>query len=85
MHGSALIKAGPRSIRQREKGNECMKKLCSALLALALSLSLCLPAFAAESFTDVEGWAAPYIERAASLGLVSGVGGGRFAPDSQVS
>lgn len=62
-----------------------MKKLCSALLALALCLGLCLPAFAAESFTDVEGWAAPYIERAASLGLVSGVGGGRFAPDSQVS
>ena len=62
-----------------------MKKLCSALLALALCLGLCLPAFAAEPFTDVEGWAAPYIERAASLGLVSGVGGGRFAPDSQVS
>ena len=55
------------------------------LLALALCLGLCLPAFAAEPFTDVEGWVAPYIERAASLGLVSGVGGGRFAPDSQVS
>ena len=36
-----------------------MKKLCSALLALALCLGLCLPAFAAESFTAVEVLAAP--------------------------
>ena len=62
-----------------------MKRLISALLSLGLCLGLCVPAFAAESFTDVDGWAAPYIERAASLGLVSGVGEGRFAPDSQVS
>lgn len=62
-----------------------MKKLISAFLSLAMCLGLCVPAFAAEPFTDVEGWAAPYIERAASLGLVSGVGEGRFDPNSQVS
>lgn len=62
-----------------------MKRLISALLSLALCLTLCVPALAAGTFTDVDGWAAPYIERAASLGLVRGVGEGRYAPDSKVS
>lgn len=62
-----------------------MKKLMSAVLSLALCLGLCVPAWAVESFTDVDGWAAPYIERAASLELVSGVGGGKFSPNRPVS
>jgi hypothetical protein len=63
-----------------------LKKAISALLALALCLGLCIPVSAAETFTDVEGgWAAPYIERAASLGLVRGVGEGRYAPEKEVS
>ena len=61
-----------------------MKKAISALLALALCLGLCIPVSAAGTFTDVEGsWAAPYIERAASLGLVRGVGEGRYAPEKR--
>ena len=63
-----------------------MKKAISALLALALCLGLCIPVSAAGTFTDGEGgWAAPYIERAASLGLVRGVGEGRYAPEKEVS
>lgn len=63
-----------------------MKKAISALLALALCLGMCIPVSAAGTFTDVEGgWAAPYIERAASLGLVRGVGEGRYAPEKEVS
>ena len=63
-----------------------MKKAISVLLALALCLGLCIPVSAAGTFTDVEGnWAAPYIERAASLGLVRGVGEGRYAPEKAVS
>lgn len=38
-----------------------MKRLISALLSLALCLTLCVPALAAGTFTDVDGWAAPYI------------------------
>lgn len=64
-----------------------MKKAISALLSLVLCLGLCMPAFAAGTFTDVEegSWAAPYIERAASLGLVNGMGDGRYAPNSKVN
>ncbi|MCI9156456.1 MAG: hypothetical protein HFF44_05860 [Lawsonibacter sp.] len=62
-----------------------MKKWISGLLSLALCLSLCAPAFAAGTFSDVEGWAAPYVERAVSLGLAAGVGGGRFEPSRAVS
>ena len=62
-----------------------MKRLISALLCLALCLGLSVSAYAAETFTDVNGWAAPYIERAASLGLVRGVGEGRYEPNRAVS
>lgn len=63
-----------------------MKKVISTLLSLLLCLGLCTPALAAGVFTDVEdGWAAPYIERAASLGLVNGIGDGRYAPNNKVN
>ena len=40
----------------------------------------------APGFTDISGhWAESYITRAAALGLISGVGGGRFAPDSPIT
>ncbi|MGI6255991.1 MAG: PepSY domain-containing protein [Acutalibacter sp.] len=65
-----------------------MKKLFASLVALMLTLALALPASAANSaFSDVtyNNWAYPYVQRAAGEGWVSGVGGGRFAPNSQVT
>ena len=65
-----------------------MRKIIRTALALALALgaSLCVPALAAgTTFADVSGWAEPYITEAAGKGLVSGVGGGRYAPDNQVT
>ncbi|ERI76227.1 hypothetical protein HMPREF0239_02217 [Clostridium sp. ATCC BAA-442] len=56
-----------------------MKKEVTALsLALALSLGLTAPAYAAgATFTDVpaEHWAYSAVEEMASRGVVSGVGG----------
>ena len=66
-----------------------MKKEVTALsLALALSLGLTAPAHAAgTTFTDVpaEHWAYSSVEEMASRGVVSGVGGNRYAPDNTVS
>ena len=64
-----------------------MKKTTSLLLALALCLGLALPALAAGAFTDVpqSNWAAPYVERAAAKGWVSGVGGGKYEPNASVT
>ena len=40
----------------------------------------------APAFSDISGhWAEGYITQAAALGLVSGVGGGHFAPDSYIT
>ena len=63
------------------------KKTVSLLLALALTLGLAVPALAAGAFADVpqNGWAAPYVEQAAQAGWVTGVGGGKFMPDGQVT
>ena len=60
-----------------------MKKIIGLALALALAVSLSVPAWA--SFTDVSGWAEPYINRASELGLVSGIGGGQFGPEQKVT
>ena len=60
-----------------------MKKILSLALTLALAASLCLPAWA--GFADVSGWAEPYIDRAAELGLVSGIGDNKFGPNQQVT
>lgn len=41
---------------------------------------------AVPAFLDIDGhWAESYISQAAALGLVSGVGGDRFAPDSPIT
>ncbi len=59
------------------------------LAALALCLSLSVPAFAAAParFTDVptSHWAYADIEALAEGGLVNGMGDGTFAPDSQLT
>lgn len=34
------------------------------------------------SFSDVAGWAIPYVEAAYKAGLISGIGGGRFSPNA---
>ena len=65
-----------------------MKKLFASLAVLLLSLALALPASAATNvFSDVtyNNWAYPYVQRAAGEGWVSGVGNGRFAPESNVT
>lgn len=63
------------------------KRAVSALLSLALCLGCCMPALAGGRFADVkeDSWSTPYIERAASLGLVRGIGDGRYAPGSLVN
>lgn len=62
-------------------------RILAALTSAVLALSFAVPAFAASPFTDVaEGhWAYSYIQRAYSLGVVSGVGDSRFAPDTTVT
>lgn len=66
-----------------------MKKILSLTFAFCLSLTLCIPALSApaQTFTDVPDnkWYYAYVEKAASLGLVSGVGNGNYAPDKQVT
>ena len=64
-----------------------MKKTTSLLLALALCLGMCVPAFAAGMFIDVFGsnWACPYVEQAARAGWVSGVGSGMYEPNTSVT
>ena len=60
--------------------------------ALSVLTSVCLTtgaaaAPAAPSFTDVpeDNWAYPYVSEAAEKGWVSGIGGGLFAPDNEVT
>ena len=67
-----------------------MKKnrIAALSLALALSVDLCVPAYAAETtFSDVpaDHWAAGAISRMAEDGVVSGVGNGQFAPDRTIT
>lgn len=65
-----------------------VKKVFSLVLALALSLGLCIPATAAgPTFSDVPTthWAYSYVERAADNGWVNGVGNGKFGVDQQVT
>lgn len=66
-----------------------MRKIINFAVALALAVGICIPASAAGggSFADVSSgaWYAPHVEKAASLGLVSGVGNGNYAPDKQVT
>lgn len=66
-----------------------MKKLISCLTAVCSAAAIAVPAFAAASFSDVEGtayeWAQSYIEDMADLGLISGYEDGTFKPQNTVS
>lgn len=65
-----------------------MKKLTAFILSAALCAGLVLPAAAAEPFfSDVPAghWAQAAIEDMAARGIVQGVGGGMFEPDSPVT
>lgn len=65
-----------------------MRKRCiSTFLALVLVLGVgTVPACGAEAFSDVPVtyWGYSYIEKAAGLGLVEGIGHGQFAPENTV-
>ena len=70
------------------------KRFLSLVLAFVLSISLCVPAFAAgtnggqsTSFTDVgvSHWAYEYIQKCCQLGIVNGYSDGTFGPDNKVT
>lgn len=66
------------------------RKILSLALTLALSAGLAAPTLAAydnPSFTDVpkDFWGYTYIEQAAEKGWISGMGGGKFQPNDQVT
>lgn len=62
-------------------------RILATLTSAVLALSLSIPAFAATPFTDVseDHWASANIQRAYTLGIVTGVGDNRFAPDTAVT
>lgn len=65
------------------------KHLASGILALALTLVLSVPAFAAEGsgFTDIsaDAWYAEAVDYVREAGLMNGVGGNRFDPDGNLT
>ena len=68
-----------------------MKKKISLLLSVVMVFTLCVPAFAADTyrgqFTDVSAssWYAPYVETACESGLMKGVSSTSFAPDGKLT
>ncbi|MBD5162937.1 MAG: S-layer homology domain-containing protein [Oscillibacter sp.] len=62
-------------------------RFLSLVLALVLSFSLCIPAFAAEGFSDVSEshWAYNDIMTCAAQGIVTGYEDGTFRPEDEVS
>jgi hypothetical protein len=63
-----------------------MKKLCTLFLALALSLGLAVPAWAA-TFSDVSEthWARPFVDEVSEAGIMKGTGNGQFSPDGTMT
>lgn len=64
------------------------RNMVASLLAITLCFGCTAPASAAElSFSDVSTthWAVDYIQTAARNGWVNGIGGDRFAPETQVT
>lgn len=49
------------------------------------ALELSIETGGQSSFTDVSGWAAPYVAAAVQAGIVDGVGGGKFDPNASVT
>lgn len=65
-----------------------MKKIVSILLASAVSATLMSPAYAKDTFSDVNGnysWAYDYVEDMAARGLISGYEDGTYRPGKSVS
>jgi len=66
-----------------------MKKMICILLMLALCFGAAAPAFASStpSFSDVPSthWAYGSIQTMADMGIVGGIGGGKFDPNGKVS
>lgn len=67
-----------------------LHQLLGAILCLAALISVTAPYASAEnpaSYTDVPTthWASTYIERCVSKGIVSGMGGGKFEPDNNLT
>lgn len=61
------------------------RKLC-AILCAAVLVGVLTPMASAATFSDVSNhWAAGYIKTCADLGIVDGIGGGRFNPDGPVT
>lgn len=62
-------------------------RIFSLILALVLSISLCVPAFAASGFSDVPTnyWAYDNIVTCAELGIVAGYEDGTFRPEDSVT
>ena len=61
------------------------RKLC-AILCAAVLVGVLTPTASAATFSDVSNhWAASYIETCADLGIVDGIGGGRFNPEGKVT
>ncbi|MCI8871121.1 MAG: hypothetical protein HFF39_11425 [Lawsonibacter sp.] len=69
------------------KKSRLSRTLLSAACALAMVLSLAPAVWAAPSFTDVkEGqWFQIYTDKAVDAGLMSGIGGGRFDPEGNLT
>lgn len=61
------------------------RKLC-AILCAALLAGLLVPTASAATFIDTsDHWGASYIQRCADLGIVDGIGGGKFDPEGKVT
>ena len=62
-----------------------MRRILSAILALTLLLTICIPVLAADTgqFSDVKDhWALPYIEQIVGADLMNGVSATAFSPDA---
>jgi hypothetical protein len=55
------------------------------IMVKALGLTVDASITKSSSFSDVPAWAAPYVEAAFNAGIISGVGGGKFSPNANVT
>ena len=63
-----------------------IKKLLSVVLAVAVLLSMAVPAVAASEFSDLEGhWAKSYMEKLYKKGYLSGYTDGTMRPDNAIT
>lgn len=71
----------------RPTGNMTRGEMCKMLcVTLNGGKAPALSSAATPTYNDIAGnWAAPYIEACTKAGVVAGVGGGKFAPEDQVT